>query len=279
MNGESVNVIDIRSKVKLFETLAQTQDDQILISAVNKKPKPVFQRSRTSINLIEATCKSDSVQTNVLRSVNSNKLSRLSRQTDDIKRASIKRSPAFRSKTGDRASKLHSGSPPSSIETRRTSSSEGPNTNLTDTLKKALKQPLPKGPPPRKPKRTFETNIKELIYVDSENKALPKTLKTSRSTNSPSASSEPEPVYMDPCMNHVTSECCKHTNNSKDLHYMVRNVLRFCIQIKKLFCVVSVRRSRTHTFIRTEMTKRRMIRYLNNISSLYMWVTVKFSSR
>lgn len=222
MNGERSRVQLIRNQFELM----QAQDDQILITAV-KKPKPVFQRSRTSINLIEATCKSDSVQTNILRSVNSNKLSKLSRQTDDIKRASIKRSPAFR-KTGDRTSKLHSP-----IDEKRSGASEGSTefTNLTDTLKKALKQPLPSGPPPRKPKRTFETNIKEL-----ENKVLPrkeaecsaKSLKTSRNTklasNTPSSvKSEPEPVYMDPCMNHVTSECCKHTNNSKDLHYMVRN--------------------------------------------------------
>lgn len=218
MNGERSRVQLIKNK---FETLSHAQDDQI-ITAI-KKTKPVFQRSRTSINLLEATtCKGDSE--GVLRSLNSNKVnakSKISRQTDDIKRefrSSIKRSPAFR-KTGDRASKLHSP-----IEEKKQSVISEVNSefgNLTDTLKKALKQPLPKGDPPRKPKRTFETNIQELGYVECENRALPrkcltKTLKTT------SANIEPEPVYMDPCINHVTSECCKHTNNSKDLHYMVR---------------------------------------------------------
>lgn len=227
MNGERSRVQLIKNR---FETLSHSQDDQI-ITAV-KKTKPVFQRSRTSINLIEATtCKGDSpIQNNILRSVNSNKVNRISRQTDDIKRefrSSIKRSPAFR-KTGDRASKLHSPIEEKKKVVLNAENSEFP--NLTDTLKKALKQPLPKGDPPRKPKRTFETNIQELGYVDCENRALTrkcltKTLKTTSMT------SEPEPVYMDPHMNHVTSECCKHTNNSKDLHYMVRNCDTQCNQI------------------------------------------------
>ncbi|XP_063700995.1 DENN domain-containing protein 2B-like [Culicoides brevitarsis] len=218
MNGERSRVQLIKSK---FETLSHAQDDQIIAtSSAVKKTKPVFQRSRTSTNLLEAktnTCNDSPVQHNILRAVNSNKVTKVARQTDDIKkefRSSIKRSPAFR-KTGDRATKLPS---PTSDEKK---SLEPEFVNLTDTLKKALKQPLPKGDPPRKPKRTFETNIEELGYVEiCKNKAKPRKRPECLIISSPkSPEAEQEPVYMDPqfC---VKAECCSHTNNTKDLHYM-----------------------------------------------------------
>lgn len=86
---------------------------------------------------------------------------RLSRQTSDpIKRGSIKRSPAFR--IGEKQNKL---SPVQPIEFDEkfeellkrcvTDTQKLQEAGMTDTIKAALKQPLPAGPPPKKPPRLF----------------------------------------------------------------------------------------------------------------------------
>lgn len=98
--------------------------------------------------------------------------------SDSSKRGSIKRSPAFR--VGDKnnkavLTKLSPTTPPEfddvkfeqllqrcSTDNQKLQAGLG----LTDTLKFALKQPLPPGPPPKKPPRTFESPIKELNIVE-----------------------------------------------------------------------------------------------------------------
>lgn len=237
MNVERSKVQSIRSQ---FENLSQAQDD-ILITAANKKQKPVFQRSRTSINLIGATSKVELLKNNILRNNNCNISSKLTRQTDDTKRASIKRSPAFR-KTGEKTTKLQGP-----IKSNKKEFSHNfEDQILTETLKKALKQPLPTGPPPTKPKRTFETNIKELIHVEPANRVSPKkdkrsfsekhakTFKTDKnaSTSALTVRKEIEPIYMDPCKD-TNYKCLNHAS-SQDLHYMVSllehlNLSIYCI--------------------------------------------------
>lgn len=91
---------------------------------------------------------------------------RLSRHTSDpVKRGSIKRSPAFR--VGDKSNKavVQKVTPtiPKEFTTKFddllkrsvTDSQKLQEAGLTDTLKAVLKQPLPTGPPPKKPPRTF----------------------------------------------------------------------------------------------------------------------------
>lgn len=77
----------------------------------------------------------------------------LVRQTSDPRRASIKRSPAFR------VGETHQKSP-------LAKSSSLNDCQLTDTLRKALRQPLPAGPPPKKPPR--------LLASPSEKKPFPR---------------------------------------------------------------------------------------------------------
>lgn len=84
--------------------------------------------------------------------------SKLSRHTSDpIKRGSIKRSPAFRVGGGVNEKpvrpKLSSPIPPNDEEQQQRPYQVG----ITDTLKAALRQPLPTGPPPKKPPRAFST--------------------------------------------------------------------------------------------------------------------------
>lgn len=102
-----------------------------------------------------------------LKEIKENVEIRLNRHTTDpVKRGSIKRSPAFR--VGDKGGKgvlQRSNSPLIKKETadkfddllRRcsTDAEKLQEVGLTDTLKAVLKQPLPTGPPPKKPPRTF----------------------------------------------------------------------------------------------------------------------------
>lgn len=102
-----------------------------------------------------------------LKEIKDNAEMRLHRHTvDPVKRGSIKRSPAFR--VGDKSAKsaLQRSSSPlikkESIDKfddllRRcsTDAEKLQEVGLTDTLKAVLKQPLPTGPPPKKPPRTF----------------------------------------------------------------------------------------------------------------------------
>lgn len=99
--------------------------------------------------------------------------------SDSSKRGSIKRSPAFR--VGDKnnkavLTKLSPTTPPEFDDVKFEQLLQRCSTDnqklqqaglgLTDTLKFALKQPLPPGPPPKKPPRTFESPIKELNIVE-----------------------------------------------------------------------------------------------------------------
>lgn len=80
----------------------------------------------------------------------------LVRQTSDPRRASIKRSPAFRvGETHQKISLAKSNSLNDFNSKRSTGDAEDVDSDdhLTDTLKKALQQPLPPGPPPKKPPR------------------------------------------------------------------------------------------------------------------------------
>lgn len=98
---------------------------------------------------------------------NVEQISRLSRHSSDpVKRSSIRRSPAFR--VGEKpikavASKISKPVPeedvPEKIDKflKRSVDEKFLQPGITDTLKAALKQPLPPGPPPKKPPRAFES--------------------------------------------------------------------------------------------------------------------------
>lgn len=110
-----------------------------------------------------------------LKEIKENVEVRLSRHTSDpVKRSSIKRSPAFRVGNGGAGGDKTTGKIPliktMSIPKELTDKFDellkrcAPEVNeaftevgMTDTLKAALKQPLPTGPPPKKPPRAFET--------------------------------------------------------------------------------------------------------------------------
>lgn len=118
-------------------------------------------------------------QVKPLKEIKENVEVRLSRHTSDpVKRSSIKRSPAFRVGNGGvGGDKTASNGKLPLTKTLSAPKDYGtekiddllkrcaPDDNddnfdgisLTDTLKAALKQPLPTGPPPKKPPRTFET--------------------------------------------------------------------------------------------------------------------------
>lgn len=96
-----------------------------------------------------------------LKEIKENVEVRLNRHTSDpLKRGSIKRSPAFR--VGDKGGKGGPVIKKESIDKfddllrhASTDAEKLQEVGLTDTLKAVLKQPLPTGPPPKKPPRTF----------------------------------------------------------------------------------------------------------------------------
>lgn len=189
-------VMSIRKK---FETLCHLEHLDISVPDVKpREPKYLFQRSATTFNLSalrntgnnkengnKCSSTAESTLSQLRKSMRNGcgekdmKLSspsqptaminqtppRLIRQSSDPRRASIKRSPAFR--VGETHQKT----------TLSKSSSLNDCQQLTDTLKKALRQPLPAGPPPKKPPRllasptaTAPANEKKPFPIQEEEK-------------------------------------------------------------------------------------------------------------
>lgn len=126
------------------------------------------QSSDTFLSKLENRSKTSKI--NPLNEIKENveQVSRLTRQTSDpAKRSSIRRSPAFR--VGEKpiktvASKVSKTVPeedvPEKIDKflkRSVNDDKFLQPGITDTLKAALRQPLPSGPPPKKPPRAFES--------------------------------------------------------------------------------------------------------------------------
>lgn len=107
-------------------------------------------------------CADDEDKLEPLKEIKENVEVRFNRHTSDpVKRGSIKRSPAFR--VGDKSGKgvVPKHSAPVNKKLAADSQRSSPvaeklqEIGMTDTLKAVLKQPLPTGPPPKKPPRTF----------------------------------------------------------------------------------------------------------------------------
>ncbi|KAJ6644036.1 DENN domain-containing protein 2C [Pseudolycoriella hygida] len=121
--------------------------------------------SDTSLSKLENRTKpSKIVPLNEIKE-NVEQVSRLTRQTSDpTKRSSIRRSPAFR--VGEKIIKtvatkvsktVTEEDTPEKFLKRSVDDEKFLQPGITDTLKAALRQPLPIGPPPKKPPRTFES--------------------------------------------------------------------------------------------------------------------------
>lgn len=138
---------------------SQCHNNNIIIQS-----SPVKNRNVVKNNNINSNNNKDVLKP--LNEIKENVEVRLSRHTSDpIKRGSIKRSPAFR--VGDKSNKtvVQKAAPivPKEFATKFdellkrsvTDAQKLQEAGLTDTLKAVLKQPLPTGPPPKKPPRTF----------------------------------------------------------------------------------------------------------------------------
>lgn len=254
-----------------FETIGGARDDLAVTTTVCKKPRPIFQRSKTSLQLTppkisprtggatktqsyKVVPKNPVVASNNLKNQkNSSSLlqQQFSRHTDDSKRASIKRSPAFRELRHKNAVHRTSSTPAPQplVEIGESQLVEeairrNPDVNLTDTLKKALSQPLPSGPPPKKPPRAFEIAVIagskiEAIQVNNNKATVRQVTSDKISTfvdqnflgcfncvnKDPIYDLVPfEPIYMEPTLSRRPSKECaeRHDGNSgDDLHYMV----------------------------------------------------------
>lgn len=254
----TVNIQVLKAK---FENIGSARDD-ISVQAAVCKPRPVFQRSKTSLQL--SSPKTNGVQLrpkSCKASPDTAKQLLFSRHLDDSKRASIKRSPAFRASTNHKSIHRTSSTPQplpmlvaqcQQVDEAIQRNSE---VNLTDTLKKALSQPLPTGPPPKKPPRLFETAVIagariEAIHVHNNNKQSVRQVASDKISTfvdqnflncfTTCAAKDPiydlvpfEPIYMEP-FSHLkrrpSQECGeKHDHSANgDLHYMVSEFFCCC---------------------------------------------------
>lgn len=134
-------------------------------SAENSSNKSVDLISEIITKSSAVVSDDDSDTLRPLKEIKENIGTRFNRHTNDpVKRSSIRRSPAFR--VGDKTSKsvllknnatpAKNNKEPIEIPKNHDESQNGfSDVGLTDTLKAVLKQPLPSGPPPKKPPRTF----------------------------------------------------------------------------------------------------------------------------
>lgn len=148
-----------------IELPAQKCRDKFTIDSrrhINAGPTDAFALKYRNLKP-SSDCADDDDKLEPLKEIKENLEVRFNRHTSDpVKRGSIKRSPAFR--VGDKGGKgvmPKSSAPvnkklaadlvrPSPIDAEKLQE-----IGMTDTLKAVLKQPLPTGPPPKKPPRTF----------------------------------------------------------------------------------------------------------------------------
>lgn len=174
-NQNSSRVKDILLK---FEN-KQQNDMKIKTLSPAKRPVQLYiQRSATCIDFVKSQSpdKSEKYNTNEEEKNNALIISEsferaASENSSNSKRCSIiRRSPAFR---------MDPTNKPFIIKSKEENDQEDKGKNatillpaeypfLSDTLRKALKKPLPSGPPPTKPPRTFESPIKDIPSTDFE---------------------------------------------------------------------------------------------------------------
>lgn len=228
-NSSTANrVKSIRSK---FETLCHLEHldiPNVPVRRTQQLPDPSsrffpFRRSATTINFTVNKNKENNDKSNEsirkLAKIDLTKTlgtSKLNRHTSDpIKRSSIRRSPAFR--VGESQNKV--------VLTKTNSLTTELEAGLTDTLKKALKQPLPRGPPPKKPPRLLagspSSSTEKPLPIEEESQSSSdcsgggwqkftngvksnlnglalKVSKTTSCINGPIYDAVAEPIYMEP---------------------------------------------------------------------------------
>lgn len=148
-----------------IELPAQKCRDKLTVNSrrhINARPIDAFALKYRNLTPL-SDCVDDDDKLEPLKEIKENVEVRFNRQTSDpVKRGSIKRSPAFR--VGDKGGKgvMPKSSAPvnkkAAADMLRSSPMDAeklPEIGMTDTLKAVLKQPLPTGPPPKKPPRTF----------------------------------------------------------------------------------------------------------------------------
>lgn len=152
-------------------------------SVVNHKQMLVTNKSsnirRQSSDISLSKCDNRSTKaSSALKEIKENveQVDLLVRQTNDSsKRSSIRRSPAFRvgekpikaiaAKATKTVSEEHSPEKVDKLLKRSVDDDKFMQPGITDTLKAALRQPLPSGPPPKKPPRLFESPKEDISTI------------------------------------------------------------------------------------------------------------------
>lgn len=185
-NQQHNRVKEILNKLEKFEN--NRIQNELRISLLHNKSKAAsptklpnsysFQRSATCINFTKQRHSPDKSENNNDEKslISSDDCSEFERAaSENTKRCSIiRRSPAFRMDKNSKPLISLKSKEESEIDQqveedenkekeryRITQSLPPDYTKLSDTLKKALSKPLPLGPPPVKPKRTFASPVKE----------------------------------------------------------------------------------------------------------------------
>ena len=159
-----------------FEKL-ETDLEPIDVSTLRakKQPKEYFQRSATCIdfsklNLNENGKTTTEAENQLPKQNRFNQFQRQSSTSSTCSNKSIRRSPAFRLEKHNKPSlKPIKVQPKDPVLTKPAIDliiDEAEYLRTSETIKKALKNPLPLGPPPKKPPRTFDSPIRDVSIVD-----------------------------------------------------------------------------------------------------------------
>ncbi|CAG4948571.1 unnamed protein product [Parnassius apollo] len=104
---------------------------------------------------------------------------------------------------------------------------KNPHLVLTDTLKKALKQPLPPGPPPKKPPRIFATPIKETNLVPTPESPEKERKDTKKMIEKLEKVLQKREAQNQPPIKHIydVAETDLSKKKPKEIHYLCTEVL------------------------------------------------------
>lgn len=163
----------IKDRFEKLETDLEPLDVSTL--RVKKQPKAYFQRSATCIdfsklNLNENGKTTTEAENQVPKQNRFHQFQRQSSNSSTSSNKSIRRSPAFRlekhNKPSLKPSKVQSKDPVIAKPAIDLIIDEDEYLRTSETIKKALKNPLPLGPPPKKPPRTFDSPIRDISIVE-----------------------------------------------------------------------------------------------------------------
>jgi len=188
------SVVSVANLKNRFESLKTTNDDLQTLESQSlriKRSSPVkFQRSATCIDFSKLKIDNDDDDEQMSEEPpkeNKEPKFQFQRQTSNSSNASyksVRRSPAFRLDKQNKPQLAKPASPPKD----KTEVDELEYLQTSETIKKALRSPLPTGPPPKKPPRAFNLPVLDAEIIkkfEQKRKVSPNTLPSTKRISKP----------------------------------------------------------------------------------------------